>query len=163
MNKIITIHGPACGGKSTLTQVLREKLPSYSYVDRPYIKRGLKPVGKKEALRLSKEASYFLIKELLHLNQNIIVEEVNPESLKNKIGEDLFKTHNYKIISFFMYCSIDTAIQRDHERNAKTIGEEKLREINLNYTSPASYEIVINTEKKGVDECISEMLLHIYD
>lgn len=41
-------------GKSTLTEMLREKFPDYSYVDRPFIKRGLKPAGKKDALRISK-------------------------------------------------------------------------------------------------------------
>lgn len=163
MYNIITIHGPVGAGKSTLTEILREKLPTYSYVDRPYIKRGLKPAGKKEALRLSKEASYFLIRELVNMNQNIIVQEVNPESMKNKIGADFFEQHNYKIIPFFISCSVDIAIQRDLDRSAKTVGEEGVRKIHSEYVSPARYEIVIDTEKMYVDECITKMLSHIMD
>ena len=161
MHNIITIHGPVGTGKSTLTEVLREKLPTHSYVDRPYIKRGLKPAGKKEALRLSKEASYFLIRELVNMNQNIIVQEVNPESLRNKLGAEFFEQHNYKLISFFISCSVDTAIRRDIERSAKTVGEEGVRKIHSEYVSPSPYEIIIDTDKMSVAECINEMLSHI--
>ena len=76
MPKIITLHGPMAAGKSTITELLREKLPSFPYVDRPYIKRGLKPAGRKEALKISKEASYFIIEKLMELGKDIIVQEV---------------------------------------------------------------------------------------
>lgn len=161
MPNIITIHGPVGAGKSTLTETLREKLPTYSYVDRPFIKRGLKPAGRKEALNLSKDASYFLIEKLVLLNQDIIVQEVNPESMKRKIGTDFFKKHNYRIISFFISCSVDTAIKRDLQRKAKTVGEEGVRKIHSEYVTPAVDEVVIDTEIMSVDECISKMMFDI--
>jgi adenylylsulfate kinase-like enzyme len=161
MYNIITIHGPVGVGKSTLTNILREKLPTYSYVDRPFIKRGLKPAGRTEALKLSKEATYFLIKELVLLNQNIIVQEVNPESMQRKIGKEFFEEHNYRIIPFFISCSIETAIQRDINRSAKTVGKEGVQKIHTEYVKPMPYELVIDTGEKSIDECISIMISEI--
>jgi len=161
MYNIITIHGPIGAGKSTLTEMLRERLPSYSYVDRPFIKKGLKPAGKKEAKRLSREASYFLIRELVGMSQNIIVQEVNPEIMKRSFGEDFFEKHDYRLISFFVSCSVETAIKRDIERKTGTAGEERVREIHSQFYKPAPYEIVIDTEKMSVDECIAKMMAEI--
>ncbi len=158
MNRIITIHGPAGAGKSTLTKILRDKLPTYSYVDRPIIKRGLKPAGRKEALRLSKEASYFLIKGLVALKQDIIVQEVTPVSMNKKIGEGFFRDNDYEVVSFYLKCSIETAIQRDQERDAKTVGEEGMHRIHKEYIVPAHHEIIIDTEKMSVEGCIDLMM-----
>ncbi len=161
MKNIITIQGPVAAGKSTITRILRTKLNTYSYVDRPFIKRGLRPAGKQLSLKLSKRTSYFLIKELVKVEQDIIVEEVNPESMKKNMGETFFKEHNYKIISFFISCSVETAIKRDSLREAKTLGEEGVQRIHKKYVQPAGYEIVINTENASVEECVSKMLSRI--
>ena len=161
MNKLITIHGPAGAGKSTLTKIIRDKIPTYSYVDRPIIKRGLKPAGRKEALRLSKKAAYFLIKELVNLKQNIIVQEVTPISMNKKIGENFFKENSYEVISFYITCSIETAIKRDLERDAKTVGEEGIKKIHDEYIAPAPYEIIIDTEKMSVEKCIEIIMSKI--
>lgn len=163
MPNIITIHGPVGAGKSTLTAILRERLPTYSYVDRPYIKRGLKPAGREQALKLSKEASYFLIEKLVSMKQDIIVQEVNPVSMKKHLGEKFFKEHRYKIIPFFISCSVEAGIKRDLERSAKTVGEEGVRKIHDEYVKPSPNEIVIDTEKMSVDECIAKMMSHIKD
>ena len=64
MKQLIIVHGPPSVGKSTLTGLLRKELSGYAYVDRPNIKRGLNPVGKDVARRLSKQVSYELIERL---------------------------------------------------------------------------------------------------
>lgn len=161
MPNIIPIHGPVAVGKSTLTSILREKLPSYSYVDRPYLKRGLKAAGKENALKISKEASYFIIRQLVELKQDIIVQEVNPESMKRKIGEDFFRQNRYKIISFYIKCSVKNAIERDELRDAKTVGKERIEEIHDEYSEPADYEIVIDTDKLSIEESAKLMLSKI--
>jgi adenylylsulfate kinase-like enzyme len=161
MHHIITIHGPLGAGKSTLTTLLREQLPTYSYVDRPYIKRGLKPAGKEQALALSKKASYMLIEELVSLGQDIIAEEVTPVSMKKHFGEEFFKKHHYTIIPFYLTCSVETAIERDLNRGKTILGEAGVRNIHENYAKPADYEIIINTEQASTQQCLQHMLTNI--
>lgn len=141
--------------------MLRERYPSYAYVDRPYIKRGLKPAGKKVALRLSKEASYLLINELITLGQDMIVQELDPESIRKRLGDEFLEGKGYRIVPFYIACPVETAIQRDIERDAKTVGEEGVRRIHDGYAQPHPYEIVIETDNASVEDCIYRMISSI--
>lgn len=161
MKHLVIVHGPPGVGKSTLTGLLREQLQEYAYVDRPYIKRGLKPAGKDVARRLSKEASYLLISRLVELGKDIIAEEVDPESVFKNIGERFFSEHGYTLIPFRLTCTVEAAIKRDIERDAKTIGEEGVREMHAGYAVIKPYEVVIDTEKNGVEDCLAMMLRRI--
>ncbi|MBN1275652.1 AAA family ATPase [Candidatus Woesearchaeota archaeon] len=161
MGTIINLHGPPGVGKSTLSTILREKLPDYAYVDRPYIKRGLKPAGKELAKRLSKQAAYFLIGELIKEEKDVITEEINPKSLYNRFGQDYFKEHGYEVHSFRLTCPVEVAIRRDLERSAKTIGEEQMRAYHEEYGEAQPYETVIDTSKHGIDECIGIIMQKI--
>lgn len=158
MPKLITIHGPVGAGKSTLTEQLRKRLPTYSYVDRPFIKRGLKPAGRKNALKLSKKASYFLIKELVKLKQDIIVQEVSSENLKAHFPTGFFPKNKYTIVPFYIKCSVETSIKRDLDRPAKIVGEKGVRKIHEEYLSPLKTEIIIDTDKLSVKKAIKKMI-----
>lgn len=159
MPNLIILHGPPAAGKSTLTNVLREKLSTWPYVDRPNIKRGLKPLGREEAKKLSKEMSYTILKELMKLKKNIIVQEVNPSSVKKKLRYYL-KKYNYQIFAFYIHCSVDEAIQRDKKRTKKTRAA-LIKKIHKEFTGPSEIETVIDTEKLSVSECIKIILKEI--
>ena len=152
---IITIQGPSACGKSTLTRLLREEL-DYAYVDRPMIKRGLKPIGRQEALRLSKDATYHVIRQLIERGDDIIAQEVNPESLKKHV--DL---KGYRLVPFYIKCPVETALERDRERPGKTHRPELIRRIHEEYPKPADYEIIIDTEKMTIQESLDYMMGHI--
>lgn len=80
--------------------------------------------------------------------------------MKEKINID-FDKDNYKIISFYVYCSIETAIKRDVERTAKTIGEEGIRKIYSEFNKSSANELLIDTDRLSIEESINEMLSHI--
>ena len=162
MPKIITIHGPMAVGKSTITTQLREKLPKYAYVDRPYIKRGLKPLGRELALKLSKEASYYLTRKIMRLGKNIILEEISPVSLRRKIKHSIFKKYNYQIYSFYLICSVNEAKRREKlRRNQKTPRPRLLERIHKEFPPPSKHEIVIDTEKLSANQAVKFILKKI--
>jgi predicted ABC-type ATPase len=150
MSKIITIHGPLGSGKSTLTNLFLKNFSNFSYVNRPYIKRGLKPLGKELSLRYSKETCFYLLEKLINLNVDIIVEEINPQCIKDYFKD---KLKNYEIISFYLICSVENAIQRELTRNKNILGEEGVKKIHEEYKKPHDYEIVINTDNLSIEEC----------
>ena len=159
MPKIITIHGPMAVGKSTITELLRKKLPDYVYVDRPYIKRGLKPLGKKLALKISKDASYDIIRQIMKLNRDIIVQEVSPVSLKKKLKHYL-KRYKYEVYAFYLACSMAEAKKREKGRTKKA-RPRLLEEIHKAYSSPSKHEQVINTEKLSARRSVNFILRNI--
>ncbi|MFT4304978.1 MAG: hypothetical protein ACMXX8_02715 [Candidatus Woesearchaeota archaeon] len=154
MPKIITIHGPLGAGKSTLTKLLKDEFSTFSYVDRPFIKRGLKPLGKKIALKYSKETSFYLIDKLIDLNADIITEEINPECIKKHFKN---KLNNYEMISFYLNCSLEKALERNLSRGKTILNEKEVKKIHDEYKKPHEYEIVINTDKLSIQECFEIM------
>lgn len=158
MNKIIiNLHGPMAAGKSTLTEMLREKYTDFAYVDRPFIKRGLKPAGNTLAKSISKDATYFIIKEIIKNNVNIIVQEVNPQSIQNQLGEIINK-NNYVVLSFYLKCGLEESIKRDEKRFTKKGRPELVREIYEKYKEPTELDIVIDTENNSKEECVELIL-----
>ena len=159
MPKIILIHGSMAVGKSTITEQLRKKLPNFVYVDRPYIKRGLKPLGRELAKKLSKETSYDIIKKIMKLKEDIIVQEVNVISLKKKLKSYL-KKYKYKIYAFHLICSLKEAKKRENKRTKKS-RPRLLEKINKEFPLPSKSEIIINTEKLSVRQSVNFIIKKI--
>jgi adenylylsulfate kinase-like enzyme len=159
MPNIILIHGPMAAGKSTITAELRKRLPDYAYVDRPYIKRGLKPLGRETAKKLSKAATYDIMREIMKLGRDMIVEELNPASTRKKLKHYL-RTYDYEIHSFYLRCSIPKAMTRDKYRSKKH-KPKLLRQIHEGYLEPDSLEQIIDTEKLSVRQAVNLILKSI--
>jgi len=157
MPKILNLNGPMAAGKTTITEILHKKLKTYSYVDRSHIKKKLKPSGRNNARKISKKASYLLIKELMKLKKNILTQEVNPTDLKKKL-RPYFKDYNLK--SFYIYCKLDTAIKRDIKRTKKT-RSHLVRIIHSRYNGPEKGEIPINTDEMSVKQSVDLILKEI--
>ena len=159
MPKLICIHGPMAVGKSTITEMLMKKLPNFSYVDRPNIKRGLKPAGRQNSLIISKQATYFIIKELMKIKKDIIVEEINPTSIKKKLNKYI-KKNKYKIYSFYLLCSLNEAIKRDIKRSKKS-RKNRVKQIHKEFESINKEGIFINTEKLTANQTLKLILKEI--
>ncbi len=159
MPTIINIHGPMAAGKSTLTKLMREHFKDYAYVDRPNLKKGLQPLGKPLAKALSKDAVYFVVKQLMKQGNNIILEEINPESLKKKLRY-YFKKYNYTLHSFYVQCSVEEAMKRDILRSNKN-RSDRVKEIHAQMKGPTQCDTLLNTEKMSVVECLKLILKQI--
>jgi len=156
MPKIIAIHGPMAAGKSTITEKIREKLPDHAYVDRPFIKRGLKPLGSKLALKISKAASFDILRQIMKLGKNVIIQEVSDESLRRKLKHYLRK-YNYTLSVFYIKCSLKEAKKRDKGRQKKT-RPKLVEQVHKDFAEPSKHEIVIDTEKLSVRQSVNLIL-----
>ncbi|MBI2667600.1 AAA family ATPase [Candidatus Woesearchaeota archaeon] len=159
MPKIVNLHGVMASGKSTIVEILNKKLKNYSYVDRAYIKKMLKPAGRENARKISKKATFLIIKELMKLKKNILVQELNPIDLKRKL-RPYFKKFNYKLISFHLYCSLNTSLKRDKSRTKKTRGD-LVRKTHYLYSKPEKIDFQINTDKLKINESVGLIIKKI--
>jgi adenylylsulfate kinase-like enzyme len=159
MPNIIAIHGPMAVGKSTITSLLRKKLRNYAYVDRPYIKRGLKPLGKESAKKISKDASYSIIRQITKLKKDMITEELSAKQIRNKIKNHI-KKYNYKVHGFYLTCPVKEAKKREKTR-AKKARPRLLEKIHKEYAAPDKHEQVINTDKLSAIQSVNLILKSI--
>ena len=157
MPKIIIIHGPTAAGKSTISRLLLDKLNDFAFVDRACIKDMLKKSGKAEAKQISNDASLFIIKELMKFQKNILVQEMGIEVIKSKLKK---YAKEYKFHSFYLYCSLPTAVERDKLRDKKTGTIEQITKIH-NKCKPSKEDIVIDTEKNSISKCVNLILKEI--
>ena len=159
MPTIIAIHGPPAVGKSTITAELRKKLKNCAYVDRPNIKRGLKPIGRPISKKLSKKTSIAILKELIKLKKDVIVEEIAAADIKKKLKFALW-WHDYKVHGFYLQCSVREAIERDKHRKKKPRAN-LVRKIHKEYPTLSEHETMINTEKTSIKESVKLILKSI--
>ncbi|MBN1386593.1 dephospho-CoA kinase [Candidatus Woesearchaeota archaeon] len=158
MPKLLNITGPMAAGKSTIADILYKKLKSYAFIDRAYIKKHLQRAGKQNAKRIAKEAVHMMAKELMKLKQNILVQEMNAESLKKKLGLHM-KRYGYTLHSFFLHCSVDTALKRDHMRSGKR-RPGIVKRIH-GYVKPTKHDVIINTEENTMEQTVNRILKEI--
>lgn len=157
MSNLILIHGPFASGKSTLCKQLLKKLKGYAFVDRAYLKQMLKPCDKQDARLVANKTSQFMVEELMKLKKNILVQEQSRHNLKkviNKLGK------SYTVHSFYLTCGLKTAIKRDRLQKKKSGHLFTIRE-NHQKVKPEKKDILIDTGKKGINQCIKKILLLI--
>ena len=151
MPKLILIHGPIASGKSTLSRALLKKLKGFAFVDRAYMKRMLKPIGKPDAKAITNKAVKLIVEELMKLGKDILVQEQSRTSLKtviNKYGK------NYKIFSFFLKCDLKKSIKRAELREKTTTSKESITAM-YERIKPEPKDIILDTGKNSINECVN--------
>jgi adenylylsulfate kinase-like enzyme len=154
MPKLILIHGPIASGKSTLSKALLNELKRFAFVDRAYMKRMLKPIGKPEAKAITNKAIKLIVAELMKLKKDILVQEQSRTSLKTVISK---YGKSYKIYSFFLKCDLKKSIDRDKLREKSS---SDVKQISSMYEriQPEPKDIIIDTGNNSIDKCIKLIL-----
>lgn len=156
MPKIIILRGPMASGKSTTIDILDKKLKDYVYINREYIKsKMLKKMPRKYARKISKRALWTLLKEVMKLKKNILVQELSKSNLNKKLGKYI-NDYNYKIKSFYLTCSVETAIKRDKQRSKKM----RARTVKIVHSNskPEKADLIIDTEDNSLNKTVSIIL-----
>ena len=146
-------------GKSTISSELSKALPDYVLVDRAYFKdtmlTNIKKQNRELAITLSKEIMFFISKKLLGEGYNIILTEIRISKVKEMFGE------KYPIHSFYLECSLEECQRRDAQRQNKYDRPERVKEMHEKHAHSDKEDIIIDTEKNSVKDCVGLILKQI--
>lgn len=155
---ILIIRGPMAAGKSTVCRLLDEKLSDFLFLDRAHIKDTMlkKATDRTLARKLSKDVIYQMMRELMPLKLNLLLQEHSVPSVTKWLG-DLVEKYNYQIVSIYLSCDVETAIKRDWKRCGKT-RVNLVKELHL-HSKPDKEDIQINTDTHRLEEVV-HMIMH---
>lgn len=155
-SKILLIHGPMGSGKSTVCKYLQEEILDYHFLDRAKIKnQELSNMKDRDiARKISKEKIYQQIESLLEQQANILLQEFHRHQIIDRFSEQI-RMNDYDLVSFYLYCSVETAKKRDLERQNKYVRPEVVEEKHSEYRGPDPADIPINTEINDLEQTIS--------
>ena len=155
---ILIIRGPMASGKSTVCKILDEKLQDFLFLDRAYVKNTmLKKMSNKElARKISKTAVYAMMQELMSEKYNLLLQEQSTLSVQKEFAEFIEK-YNYKVVSIFLTCDVETAIKRDWKRGRKT-RVNLVKEMHRLHGKADKEDIIIKTDKHRLEETVHMIL-----
>ena len=141
-------------GKSTISSKLEKKLKNYVLVDRAYLKdtvlSKVKARERELALKLSKDAMFFIAKRLMKRKYNIILQEIRVPSVKKYLKKEI-KEYKYRIKSVHLYCSLEESKRRDSIRQKRYIRPKLVEDLHRKYASSDPEDFIINTEKNSIN------------
>ncbi len=170
--KIVILRGKNASGKTTAFYNLRDYsfkdkniLKNWIFIDNNSIKRMFSNLDDENWKDISKDILFYVLKKVLPLRRNVIVEETSKETLHKYLKKEIAQ-NNYQIITFQFEVSLKNAIERDKER-VKTkqhigLGKEKIEELRKIHEGSFDKEsIVINTDKMNQEEVVNFILKNI--
>ncbi len=163
---LISIHGPMASGKSTVCSHLYNKLKDYVFVDKAYIKdtmlKRLKKTDREKAKEIANKVTIYMLKQVIPLQKNILLQEMRYCTIEKRLG-DLLKKNNYRIVSFYLECSIEEAKKRDLVRINGQSRSGLIDEMHSKHGFSDPQDIVINTEKNNIEQTVEIILEKLND
>ncbi len=143
MKKAIILYGPSGAGKSTLARKIGEKY-DFKHCTVDDFKFIFSKKRSKLRSRIGDIMAVNYVKELMNLNENMVLEAINKKYLN--LLKKLLKKNNYDIIEVSLVASLEKCLKNDAERKKKRYGSKVTKEVYGKLRSKKGY--VIDTERK---------------
>jgi adenylylsulfate kinase len=159
----IWMTGLPCSGKTTLAKRLKEELDNRGYktvhLDADDIRNklnadlGFSPEDRKENLRRVAHVS-----KLFNDSGNFVISSfVCPTNEYRKMVKEI--VGNFKLV--FVKCSLKTCEERDVKGMYKKARSGQLKDftgISAPFEEPSDADVIVDTERKSIEDCVSEIL-----
>jgi len=164
--RVIWLTGLSAAGKSTLARALAEKLRAKGHrvevLDGDEVRQALSPdLGfSKEDRELHNQRVIYLSKLLSRNGVTVIVPLISPyRHIREKAREQL---DNF--IEVWVKCSLTECIRRDPKGLYKKALDGEIKDLTGlqdPYEEPVCPEVIVDTEKQSVEECVEEIIKNI--
>lgn len=157
---VIILRGHAAGGKTTLYDALKKPLTDFMFIDHGAIKHALASLGDEKKRSLAKEVLVFYMKQVMEQKFNVAIEEMSGDYIKKQLGT-LINENHYQVFQFRPMASLPTVLARAKAQK-RTMTRDFLEKSWADWgpegTRPEKTDIVIDTEKLSLDQCVKMVL-----
>lgn len=160
MEKIaVIIRGPAGVGKSSLSQILHEKIFNSAHIDIDLLKRMMSHDSSDTRTSVAHTVTLFFIGELAAKGYNIIVEEIFKE-IHLIPTKELLEKLGYRVLIVFLTAPLPQLIERDHCREIKEKGAGVISRLHKEIR-PGKEDIIIDTAENSLDKSVESILAYL--
>ena len=160
---VLWMTGLPCAGKTTIARKLQEHIPNMAVLDGDELREWLSPKD------FSKEARNEHNRKVAHLAKLLIKHKVpvavslispyieNRENARKIIGNTAF-------LEVYVQCRLDVCEKRDVKGMYKKARNGEIKNftgIQDPYESPLNPEIMVNTEKDGLDSTVNNIIARL--
>ncbi|MEK4351992.1 adenylyl-sulfate kinase [Paenibacillus sp. FSL R5-0475] len=162
MNQMIWLTGLSGSGKSTLAEELKNHIENCYILDGDTLRRGINQdlqFSEEDRLEVGRRIGE-IGKILLDANLNVIVASISPyrstrDKVRSLIGD------SYKEV--YVQCPLEVCEERDPKGLYKQARAGQIKHftgIDSPYEEPVSPDVIVETDKFSLDECVSKILQH---
>ncbi len=144
-------------GKSTIiNELLQSKFfKRYVFIDTAYLKdimlKYVKKKDRKLAIETTKKAMIIIFRKIMPKKFNILTQEISSNFINKSFKKEI-KKYNYKIKSFYLDCSFETAkkrwIKRETAKYVK-LNHAHFEKMHKKHARIDNRDCIINTEKNS--------------
>ena len=163
MSFVLWMTGLPCSGKTTLARKLQEYIPNLAILDGDELREWLSPKDfSREGRNEHNRKVAHLAKLLLKHNVPVSVSLISPYFENRKFAREIIG--NDKFIETYVKCSLDVCEDRDVKGMYKKARNSEIKSftgIDDPYDIPENPDLLIETEKKSLDENVDEILKYL--
>lgn len=160
---VLWMTGLPCAGKTTIARKLQEHITNMAVLDGDELREWLSPKDfSKEARNEHNRKVAHLAKLLIKHNVPVAVSLISPyienrENARKIIGNTAF-------LEVYVQCRLDVCEKRDVKGMYKKARNGEIKNftgIQDPYEAPLNPEIIVNTEKDGLDSTVNNMIARL--
>lgn len=152
---VLWMTGLPCAGKSTIARELKKRIPNLAILDGDELREWLSPKDfTREGRNDHNRKVAYLAKLLSSHNVPVCVSLVSPYQENRTTARNIIGNGFSEV---YVKCSLDTCETRDVKGMYKLAREGKIANftgLTDPYEPPSKPEIVLDTEKIGIQECV---------
>jgi len=163
MTFVLWMTGLPCSGKTTIARNLKENIPNLALLDGDELREWFSPKD------FSREGRNEHNKRVAHLANLLIrhkvpacVSLISPFKENRDVARKIIGTD--KFIEIFINCSLEECEKRDVKGMYKKARKNEIKNftgISDPYDIPDNPQIIVDSQKKTIDECVQQILNYI--
>ena len=163
MSFVLWMTGLPCSGKTTIGRKLQEYIPNLAILDGDELREWLSPKDfSKEGRDEHNRKVAHLAKLLLKHKVPVSVSLISPYFENRKSAREIIGNENF--IETYVKCALDVCEERDVKGLYKKARKQEIKGftgVDDPYDIPENPELVIETEKKSLDESVQQILSYL--